>query len=160
MRVRLKPSVRGFSETVMPLLDFTQALVRTLDELPVTAFSRDNHVALQLSLQQQLPAIVAVEELTDFFAAWNIRVVSFNRSPPPGMQINYDADTRIAILKSLRMSEIGARAQRTNSLCEQGAVGAKKIGEAWRKDFLAEVDLVNMAIQHRLARWAENVPSS
>ncbi len=118
---RGKAARNDLSEILQPMLHFTEAFLRTLNKLPLTPMSGVNHVALRLSLEQQIPKIVAMDELVLFFGSWNIRVVSSSKSPSPQLAEDEEAQIQMAMQNSIVTAQAEATGQGQGANTHEGA---------------------------------------
>jgi hypothetical protein len=149
---RTKAPGKDFSETLKPLELFTDIFLKTMKQVKMTADAGENESALRCFLSETLPEIRASSELAKFFASWNIKVVrGDSRTHTP------DAEFETNMSRAMEASILTAQSEATQRQ-DEGSIQDEDVAEQERKLLLRELDIVASALQHRLVRWAANLP--
>lgn len=153
---RQKAPGKDFSEVLRPLELFVETFLKTLKQVQMTSEFGENESSLRAFLSANLPKIRASDELKGFFASWNIKVIAQDhRSPSP-----IDAELDIQLRLAMDASRVTARREREHGEVQEvhNEEMDEEAAEHSRKALLSELDAINLAVQHRLVRWAAKAP--
>jgi hypothetical protein len=114
---------------------------------------------------KQMPKIVADAQLVPFFAAWGIQVIGASKSPSPRPDDVEEREMQMALQASMVSAAAdvaGLEEEEDDMLLDVDpntiAAAANEEAEKSRKAILQELDIVNSAVMHRLARWVREFP--
>lgn len=167
---RRKVPAKDLSGLLGPIGLFTDAFLRVLDNVVLHPKAARNLVSVRINMKKQIPKIVADVQLVLFFAAWEIEVIGSSKSPSPPPDGDEARQLQMAILASKTTAGIEAARRRQEEDDDMlldlepedpevvAAITAHAEAEKSRKAILQELDIINSAITHRLARWAQDFP--
>lgn len=126
---RQKSTSEDLSEALRPLRVFVDAFSNSLAQVVVTPDAGENEQTLRVYITENIPKIDAPRELVPFFRSWNIATVELYMQAGVDQLEQQDADETPGVLSG-------------------------DISEGLSN----ELDIINNALNHRLARWAASLP--
>ncbi|CAE7216409.1 hypothetical protein PTTW11_10821 [Pyrenophora teres f. teres] len=153
-KFRKKAPEKDISGKLKRLETFVDTFLQTLGQVNMASEMGENETALRCFISQNLPEVRAPSELADFFASWNIKVVSEDNMALDFHGPEFDAQLAMALEASQLTVQFEAAQRQTKDHApeqsEEAEQGAKAVSQ--------ELDVVTCAIQHRLTRWATTFP--
>jgi hypothetical protein len=160
---RRKGQNKDLSGLLGPVGIFTDTFLRVLDNMVLSPKASRNLVSVRINMKKQMPVIVADPRLAPFFAAWGINVINASKSPSPRPDDVEERQVQMALQASTASAAAEAARREAEDADDESrdadaATAAQAEAEESLRAILQELDIVNSALMHRLARWSRRFP--